>query len=172
MEILNIIKERYSVRSYDKRPVEQEKLDLILQAAKHAPTGKNFQPQKIYILESKEALKKMDSVCPCVFGAPLAMLVCYDEPRAWRSPFVEGYNCGEMDATIVCDEMMLTAWSLGIGSCWVKYFDPKKVIEVFGLPENIKPACLLTLGYPAENSKPLEKMHNSFRPMEEIVEYL
>lgn len=172
MELLDLIKERYSVRSYDERPIEAEKLEKILLAAKHAPTGKNFQPQKIYVLQSEEALRKANEVSPCIFGAPLVLLVCYDEPRAWRSPFVEGYNCGEMDATIVCDEMMLEAWSLGIGSCWVKYFDPAKLAEVFELPEKIKPVCLLTLGYSAEDSKPLEKMHNSFRPMEEIVEYL
>ncbi len=172
MGILDIIKDRYSVRKYDTRQIEQEKIDEILLAAKHAPTGKNFQPQKIYVLKSAEALEKINGVCPCIFGAPLVMLVCYDEPKAWRSPFVEGYNCGEMDASIVADEMMLTAWSLGIGSCWVKYFDPAEVSKAFDLPENIKPAMILPLGYPAEDSKPLEKMHNSFHPMEEIVEYL
>lgn len=172
MAFSEMVKERFSVRSFSDRPVEQEKLDRILEAAKHAPTAANRQPQRIYVLKSKEALEKANRVTKCMFGAPMALLVCYDETEAWRNPFAREVHSGEVDASIVCDEMMMQAWELGIGSCWVGYFDPAAVVREFDLPEHIKPVSMLPLGYAAENCVPLEKMHNHFRPMEEIVTVL
>lgn len=169
MDFLDLVKERFSVRSYSDKVVEDEKIAKILDAAKHAPTAVNYQPQQIYVLKSEEAIQKINSVCKCIFGAKTVFLICYDENRAWRNKYIPGYNSGEIDASIVCDHMMLEAWNLGIGSCWVGMFDPVKVSEVFNLPENIKPVALLPIGYAAPDCKPLEKMHNVFRPMEEMV---
>ncbi len=160
------------MRKFKAIPVEEEKIEKILEAAKCSPTAVNRQPQKIYVLKSEEAREKMRSVCRYTFHAPLMLLVCYDETLAWKNPLDNDRCSGEIDAAICCDEMMLTAWELGLGSCWVGYFDPKKVAEVFALPENIKVVSLLPLGYPAESAVPLEGMHDVYRPMEEIVKEL
>lgn len=169
MELDRIFEERYSVRSYTDTPVEDEKIDAIIAAAMKAPTGKNHQPQRILVIKSEEGLKKLSSVCKCVFGAPLALLVCYNRDEAWHSRFEEGYTCGEMDVSIVTTYMMLKAWELGLGSCWVRYFDSREVAKAFELPEGIIPACVLDLGYPSPDAKPLETMHNRPRPVDEVV---
>jgi len=172
MQLDEIIAERYSVRSYDPRPVEAEKLESVIAAGMKAPTGKNHQPQRIYIIKSAEALERLNSVCKCVFGAPQALLVCYNRDEAWHSRFEEGYTCGEMDVSIVTTFMMLKAQELGLGTCWVRYFDSREVARVFELPENIIPACVLDIGYAAADSKPLETMHNKPRPTDEVVKTL
>lgn len=96
-------------------------------------------------------------------------MVCADTERSWHSPFVAGYDSGEMDGSIVCTHMMLEAEDLGLGSCWVLLFDPKKVKEAFRLPENIKPLCLLPVGYPSEMAQPYRPWHDVFRKMDDIA---
>lgn len=74
-----------------------------------------------------------------------------------------------MDASIVCTHMMLEAEDLGLGSVWLLLFDPNAVTQVFDLPENIKPVCLLPVGYPADNAVPYAPWHDSFRDMDNIA---
>ena len=160
---------RYSVRSFQDRPIEEEHLNLILEAGRVAPTACNFQPQKIYVAKSAEAREKLASVCRCTFGAPVILVVCYDRERDWKNKLMPGYESGETDAAIVCTHMMLQAFELGIGSCWVGYFNPKTVAETLGLPENITVSALLPMGYPAEDAKPLP-LHSQFRDLADMVE--
>ena len=76
---------RYSVRSFQDRPIAEEHLNLILEAGRVAPTACNFQPQKIYVAKSAEAREKLASVCRCTFGAPVILVVCYDRERDWKN---------------------------------------------------------------------------------------
>ena len=171
-DFLELARARWSVRSFSSRQVEPEKLDLILKAGQLAPTAVNYQPQKIYVLQSSDALNKIRSITKSTYNAPTVLLVCYDSRLSWKSPFVEGYDCGEMDASIVCTHMMLEAWDIGIGSCWVLLFDPALVITAFNLPPYIVPVCLLPIGYPATNAKPYAPWHDVFRPLSETVKFL
>lgn len=171
MEFMELIKDRYSVRSFSDKKVEKEKIDLILEAASVAPTAANLQPQKIYIINTKESLKKINELTPCIYNAQTVFLVCSDESLAWKST-VEDYSSGEMDATIVCTHMMLEAWTLGIGSTWVRLFDSNKIIEEFNLPENLKPVCLLPIGYPTEDCKPHPIWHETNKKISEFTEKL
>ena len=171
MTFLELAENRYSVRSYSDRPIEQEKMDRILRAGQVAPTAVNYQPQKIYVLKSKEAIQKVRTVTQFAYNAPVILLICVDETQVWHSP-VEQYNTGEMDASIVCTHMMLEAWELGIGSVWVRGFDSRQVANVFDLPKHIKPICLLPIGYPSEKAEPYAQWHYSYRPLTEIVEEL
>lgn len=149
MDFLQFARKRYSIRSYSNRKVEDEKINKILQAAMFAPTAVNYQPQKIYILNSSEALQKIRAITKSTYQAPLVFLICSDCNRSWHSPFIDAYNSGEMDASIVCTHMMLEAEDLGLGSVWVLLFDPKEVKRVFQLPENIIPHCCLPSAIPA-----------------------
>ena len=171
MSFLELAEARYSVRSYSDKPIEKEKMDKILRAGQVAPTAVNYQPQKIYILKSVGALNKARSVTRFTYGAPVILLVCADETKAWSSS-TEKYDTGEMDATIVCTHMMLEAWELGIGSVWVRGFDSKQVAKVFNLPKNIKPICMLPLGYPADDATPYTAWHSTYRAINETVEEL
>ena len=79
MDFLELAADRYSVRSFSDRPVEQEKIDKILKAAQLAPTAVNFQPQMIYILKSEEAMTKINRLCRCIYGAPMVFLIsCFN----------------------------------------------------------------------------------------------
>ena len=168
MSFMELARARYSVRSFKDTPIEEEKLSLILEAGRIAPTACNNQPQKIYIAKSEESRKKLASVCRCTFGAPVILVVCYDRTRDWKNKLKPGVTSGETDAAIVCTHMMLQAADLGIGSCWVGYFNPDKVAEVLGLPENITVTALLPIGYPAEKAEPLP-LHSQYRELADLV---
>ena len=168
MTFQELAKNRYSVRSFQQMPVSKEHMDLILEAGRVAPTACNFQPQKIYVARSAEAREKLASVCRCTFGAPVILVVCYDRALEWKNKLKPGVTSGETDAAIVCTHMMLQAADLGVGSCWVGYFNPDKVAEVLGLPENLTVSALLPIGYPAENAEPLP-LHSQYREFADLV---
>ena len=160
---------RYSVRSFQNTPIKEEELNLILEAGRVAPTACNNQPQKIYVAKSEDARKKLASVCRCTFDAPVILVVCYDRNRDWKNKLQPGYESGETDAAIVCTHMMLQAFELGIGSCWVGYFNAQEVSEVLDLPEDIVVSALLPIGYPAENAAPLP-LHTQYRAFADTIE--
>ena len=162
MSFQELAKARYSVRSFRDEPIRKEHLDLILEAGRVAPTACNFQPQKIYVAKSAEAREKLASVCRCTFGAPVILVVCYDRDRDWKNKLMPGYTSGETDAAIVCTHMMLQAADLGVGSCWVGYFNAQSVAEVLGLPENLTVSALLPIGYPGDDAQPLP-LHSQIR---------
>ena len=168
MTFQELAKNRYSVRAFQQMPVSKEHMDLILEAGRVAPTACNFQPQKIYVARSAEAREKLASVCRCTFGAPVILVVGYDRTRDWKNKLMPGLTSGETDAAIVCTHMMLQAADLGIGSCWVGYFNPEQVAEVLGLPKNITVTALLPIGYPAENAEPLP-LHSQYRELADTV---
>lgn len=92
---LELARARYSVRSFANTPIEEEKLLAILQAGQIAPTAVNYQPQKIYVLKSQDALSKIRSITKSTYNAPTVLLVCYDERLSWKSPFVKGTIAGK-----------------------------------------------------------------------------
>ena len=160
---------RYSVRSFRDEPIGENEMNLILEAGRVAPTACNFQPQKIYVAKSEDARKKLAGVCRCTFDAPVILVVCYDRTRDWKNKLMPGYESGETDAAIVCTHMMLQAFELGIGSCWVGYFNAQAVADALGLPENVTVSALLPMGYPAENAQPLP-LHSQIRDFADTIE--
>ena len=86
MEFLEVAKQRYSERAYADKPIEQEKLDMILEAGRIAPTAGNRQPQRFYMLKSEKALAKAKEVTPFTYGAPVMLLVCFDSNAVWPPP--------------------------------------------------------------------------------------
>ena len=149
MEFSTLIWQRCSVRKYKDKPVEREKLEKILDAAKAAPTAVNFQPQRIFVLQSKEARQKLRGCMRFDFGEPLTIIVCYDRRESWKRGY-DGKEFGDIDAAIVATHMMLQAQELGLSSVWIGSFDPKKVCEAFALPKDIVPSVILPIGYEAE----------------------
>ena len=171
MTFQELAKNRYSVRAFQQMPVSKEHMDLILEAGRVAPTACNFQPQKIYVARSAEAREKLASVCRCTFGAPVILVVCYDRTLEWKNKLTPGVTSGETDAAIVCTHMMLQAWELGIGTCWVGLFNADEVGDVLGLPKHIRVMGLLPMGYPADDAKPLD-LHFQYRDMDDMVEFI
>jgi nitroreductase len=169
MNFKELAASRYSVRKFADRPVEKEKLDLILEAGRNAPTAGNKQPHRILVINTETGLKKTDACTTCRFGAPLVLLVCYDRNEHWVRKF-DGENSGQIDAAIVTTQMMLQAADTGLGSTWVMFFDPAKTVEEFKLPEKLVPAAFLILGYPAADAEPSER-HALRHPLEKIIYY-
>lgn len=169
MTILDTIKGRYSVRKYEKRPVEQGKVNAILEAAHCAPTAANMQPQKILVVQKPENLEKFSEGAN-TYNAPLVMLVCADLDAAWVRPF-DGKNMVDIDATIITDHMMLTATELGLGSCWITYFDPKAIRAAFELPENLVPVNILAIGYAADKPQSPNRHTQTRKPLDQTVTF-
>ena len=171
MDFIDLAKSRYSVRAFSDKKVESEKLDIILETARVAPTACNNQPQKIYVLQSESAIEKLKEVSKFVFGAKTVIMITSDKNCEWKNPFTDKYHTGEIDCSIVCTHMMLQAWELGIGSCWVGYFDPDLIARKFNLPKNEQVIALLPIGYPADGSKPANG-HYASKTLNEMVSYL
>lgn len=167
MDFLELAAQRYSVRKFSSKPVEKEKIDLILKAGQLSPTACNKQPQRILVIESESALDKLKECTAYHFHAPLAILICYDEAASWIRSF-DNDNSGEVDASIVTTQMMLQAAQLGLGTTWVGFFDPAKVKELFHLPGNFVPVAILPTGYPAEDAMPSAN-HAKRLPIEQTV---
>lgn len=169
MDFEKIISERYSVRSFKQQHLPKEVVDKILAAGHKAPTGCNFQPQRILVLNSDEAIAKLKDCTKCHFGAPTAMLVCHNKDESWKRVY-DGALSSPVDAVIVATHMMLASHNEGVGVCWVMHFNPEKMREAYNIPDNYEPVALLVMGYPSEDAKPIE-MHYKFRPMDETVFY-
>ncbi len=169
MKFLTLAADRYSVRSFSDRPIPAEILADILEAGRLAPTAKNQQPQRIFVIQSPEAMEKLTAVRTC-YGAPVVLLVCADTDAACDRPTVD-HNLGEMDASIVATHMMLAAAAAGVGSCWMCAFDPREIAAVFDLPAHVTPCLLLPLGYPDENGVPSPR-HTQRYPLEHSVTFL
>lgn len=152
MNFSELAENRYSVRKFANREVEQEKINAIIKAGRVAPTACNNQPQKVLVIKSGEALERLRKCTKSHFNAPLAMLVCYDKTLCWKREY-DGKESGDIDCAIVTTHMMLEAFSLGIGSTWVMHFIPEAIRCEFSLPENYIPVSLLVMGYPAEDAK-------------------
>ena len=164
---LELAKARYSVRSFKPQPINLEDLEKVLEAGRIAPTACNNQPHRIKVITDTADLAKVDKCTPCRFDAPTVLLICYDKTICWERKF-DGANSGEVDASIVTTHLMLAAQEVGLGTCWVMYFDQAKLAELFALPENIVPVALLPIGYPAEDAVPAD-LHEQRLPLNEIL---
>ena len=170
MEFTEVVKGRYSCKKYSDRPLEKEKLDAILEAGRVAPTAKNLQEQKVYVVQSAEMLAKVDGVTPCRYGAPTVLIVAFDKNNVFTYPGGKR-DSGIEDATIVATHMILAAYNEGVDSCWINFLDPEKMAEVLGLPENEEVLMAMDLGYAAEDAGPLPN-HSNRKDITETVSYL
>ena len=169
MEYKEVVKNRFSCKKFSSRKVEPEKLTAILEAGKLAPTAKNLQEQHVYVVQSEQMLAKIDGVTPCRYGAPTVLVVAFDKNNVFTYPGGKR-DSGVEDASIVATHMILAAADEGVDSCWINFFDPEKMEEALGLPENEEILMLMDLGYAAEGAGPLPN-HSSRKPLEETVSY-
>lgn len=170
MDFAQLSQARYSLRKFSDRPVEPEKLEAVLEAGRNAPTAHNLQPQRIFVLQTPEALEKADACTAAHFHPPVMLVVAYDPKVAWKRE-TDGKDHGEIDAAIAAAQMMLQAADLGLGTTYVGMFEPDKVLAAFPEMAGTVPIALLPLGYPAEGAHPA-RLHTDRRPIGELVQYL
>ena len=167
MEFNDLIKARYSCRSFSNKEVEEEKIKKVIETGKLAPTARNFQPQKIKILKNKEDLEKLSECTIFGWNAPVCLVICYDREISYKRK-MDNKEFGDIDSSIITTYMMLEIFNLGLATTWIGHFDPEKVKEVYKLPENFEPVALLPIGYPAEDAEPSER-HYERKSLDEIL---
>lgn len=172
MTYQELVHNRYSCKRYDaNKQISKEQLDAILEAGRVAPTAKNLQEQKIYVVQSAEKLAKIDEFTPCRYNAPTCLVVAYDKDNVFVYPG-EKRNSGIEDASIVATHMLLAAESVGVNSCWVNFFDPDKMHDGLGLPENEEILMILDLGFADEQLGGALPNHFNRKDISETVVYM
>ena len=167
MEFFDLIEKRYSVRRYRSDTVEDEKLQIVLDAARLAPTAVNKQPFKLIIIKTEGNEDDLRRIYPASWfvEAPIVICACALPDEGWTRR--DGKNYSEVDAAIAMDHLILAATSLGLGTCWVGAFDEGAAREILNIPDNVIPLIFTPLGYPASQAKP-EKIR---KKLENMVRY-
>ena len=163
MEFYDLIKNRYSVRAYKPNPVEEEKLQRVLEAANLAPTAANRQSFQLVIIHTagkEEQLKHVYSRS-WFLQAPLIICACGLPQENWVR--VDGKNYNDVDVAIVMDHLILAAANEGLGTCWIGAFNPDPLRKLLALPEHVEPIALTPLGYPRD--QPREKKRKLLRDL-------
>ena len=168
MDFMDIVRTRHSVRKYTEEPVADDQLALILEAGRLAPTGANFQPQRLIVIRSRDGLERLRKGAN-VYGAPLAILVCADHDDVWKRRY-DGKTLTDIDTSIVTTHMMLEATELGLGTLWVCAFDPAVVRREFDLPAHLEPISILAVGHAHEREADV-RPRTTRKPLEETVWY-
>lgn len=153
MELSEAIKNRRSIRQFQDKEVEQEKLDQLLEAAILAPSAKNYQSWEFIIVKDPEKIKKLSvsSTGTCRFeGVPIIIVVCSDMNRVAGSTEERKDRFSIQDCAAATQNILLTAHSLGLGTCWVGSYAPDPVKKELNIPEHVRILTLIPLGYPAE----------------------
>ena len=165
MEFIDVINERYSVRGYLDKEVEQEKLEYVLKAATIAPTGVNKQPFKVYVIDAKKYKEELSKIykASCFVEAPYVLAVVALRNEAWVRPW-DSKNIADIDATIVMDHMILAATDVGLGTCYIGAFKKNYAHQFLELDETEEAVLFTPLGYP--NAEPRET------PRKELDEFV
>ena len=167
MDFQNLIKERYSVRSYKSDPVPEEVLEAVLEAGRLAPTAANRQGFTVYVIKTegrKESLLKIYSR-EWFSQAPLVLAVCVNPSKCWVR--MDNKNYSDVDAAIVMDHMILAAADKGLGTCWIGAFNAEAAREVLGLTPDTEPVVFTPLGYATDNPKPKTR-----KQVSDLIRYL
>jgi len=165
MDFYEAIRKRYSVRAYQDKPVEEQKLQRVLEAGRLAPSSNNRQPWKFIVVRDTELRKGLGKVAeqPFVGQAPVVIVVVGLEPD--RKMLCD-VTADPVDCAIAIEHMALAAAAEGLGTCWIGHFRQDPCRELLGVPPAAKVIELLPLGYPA-----VEPGAKSRKPIEEIVAY-
>jgi nitroreductase len=154
---------------YEAKKVEKEKLQAILEAGRVAPSAHNSRPIRMIVVQEEQGLNKIKKAANA-HGAPLAIIVCGDTKAAAVRP-ADGKTSVDVDTSIVTDHMMLQAYDLGLGTCWIGAFDPKIIREEFHIPDYLEPINILVIGYASGEPISPEEHEKKRKSIEEIVAY-
>ena len=154
MNLLELIKERYSCRNYQTRSVEKEKLDYIMECVRLAPSAVNRQPWLFHIVKNENEKVKLQQCYnrDWIKTAPMYIIASILHDEEWiRS---DGKHHGNIDIAIAVEHICLAATEQGLATCWVCNFDAARCKDLFRMPENEEPAVIIPLGYAADEMKP------------------
>jgi nitroreductase len=166
MKFSELIRKRYSVRAYEPDPIEGEKLQQVLEAARLAPTAANLQPFQLIVIPTSGREAELRRIYGRAWfaRAPVVICACAIPAQGWRRMDDKPYT--DVDVAIAMDHLILAATELGLGTCWIAAFDPVAAREVLALPEGVEPVVFTPLGYPAD--QPYQKERKS---LADLVRY-
>ena len=167
MEFNDVLQRRYSCRAFASTPVEQEKLNRILEAGRIAPTAVNKQPVHIWAVSGPNTLEAIKGVTRSNYGAPLILVVGCRPSDAWVRRY-DGKNGAQVDAAIVASYLMLAAENEGLATLWVGSFDPALLADILPGTDGYELLAMVNVGYPAADSTP-SPMHGVRVAMDEFV---
>jgi len=169
MDFSELLYKRYSCRHYSPDPVEDKKIDQVLEAARLAPTAANRQPFQIIIINTKkhasDELLKIYSKSWFI-EPPLILCICSLPEEAWFRKKFDNQNYAAVDAAIVLDHITLQAADLGLGTCWIGNFDPLAAREFLKLPDHVNVIAFTPFGYPLD-----EPGQKNRKDMESLIRY-
>ncbi len=160
MDTFTCIRTRREIRDYLDKPIPEESLTRILEAGRLAPSSKNSQPWHFIVITDRGTLTKVSKLTPTgdhIAKAPMAIAVLMDCAKL-----------PEVDGARAIQNMVLAAWDIGIGACWITNFYDDGVKELLGAPQRMKLITVLPFGYPREPKTNREKIR---KRIEEIVHY-
>ncbi len=165
MDVLSAIGGRRSIRKYSSKPVEEEKLLKVLEAARLSPSAKNRQEWRfIVVRELKTRMELTEAIGqPFVGEAPIILVCCGTEVESIMRGGQPRYT---VDLSIATAYMILEAYEQGLGTCWLGSYDENKVKEVLGIPEGVRIVAITPLGYPNESPAPRPR-----KQLDEIISY-
>jgi nitroreductase len=166
LSVLNIIKERGSIRKYKDESIPKNKLTEVLEAARFAQSAANRQPWEFIVVTDPSIKMRLAEAArgQSFVGEAAAVIVCLADPN--RSVKVGPFDGFLIDSAIALENMVLTAWDIGFGSCWIGAFNEERVKELLGIPMQLRVVSLLTLGYPDERPRAKNR-----KELDEIVRY-
>ena len=168
MKVLDVIQKRRSVRKYKEDPIPEKALMRVLEAARLAPSGKNFQPWKFIIVKDKALKEKLAQASAGQFfmaEAPIIIVGCGfpDNCYAGMGRYMKSWS---VDVTIALEHLILQAQEEGLGTCWIGSFEEEEVKAILNIPENVKVLALTPLGYPDEIPR-----FRGRKSLDEIISY-
>jgi nitroreductase len=165
LEVFEAIKRRRSIRKYEQKVVDKEKLLKILEAARLAPSALNRQPYAFVVIKEKENIEKLSSACNQEWNSPIMIVVCAFPKEAWVRD--DGEEYWKADAAIAMNNISLQACAEGLGTCWIAAFKEEEIKETLGITPEAKVLAMTPLGYPAEKKGPVTKR----KAIDELVHY-
>jgi len=164
--LMEIIKKRRSVRSYEAKPIDDEIIKEIIDAARLAPSAKNLQEWKFIVVRDEKTKEKLVEAAKGQRFVKEASVVIAGVATYTNYVMTNGIPACHVDLAIAMEHIALAAAEKGIGSCWIGAFYQDKVKEILGVPDNCLVIALMTLGYPREELKAEEKSRKS---LDEII---
>lgn len=162
LDVMDVILSRRSIRQYEQKEIQTEVLNKILEAGRQAPSAANRQPIHFIVVTEDNIKKELSKGLFNRFikDSPLTIVGCANTGARLTGKW------SIVDTTIALQNMVIAAWTMGIGSCWIGDFKEEKVKELLQIPNKWKVVALIPFGYPAEQPKPKKK-----KPVTELVSF-
>lgn len=165
MNVTEALKTLRSIREYESKAVEPEKITKALEAARLAPSALNNQPWRYIVVQDQGTIEKINYACNQTWFVPAMIIGCVDPSQSYVREDGEGY--WKMDLAVSMHNLMLSAWEMGLGTCWVTAFSEKEIIKLLGIPHYLRVLAMTPIGYPVKDKPPVSKR----KPLNDIVHY-